>query len=190
MPLGLELARAINSGSLQEIRQLVLDNQYGEETYSSEGAWILVPDRGKVRSAVGNFYTALTAAPQTPSPAQAGPAPPGRCGSRCSTARKNPAQPPRAAQLLEAQGWQVVSVGDADRKSYSQTIVISYGAPDSFVNDVSTALNLVPEDALVKGLAPSRTGRCARSRRERRIGLASLGTLGASCCPGGAHHSP
>jgi LCP family protein required for cell wall assembly len=154
VPLGLELARVVNSGSLQDIRQLVLDNQYGEETYSSEGAWILVPDRAKVRNAVNGYYTVLAAAPaDVVADTHAGGSSPVRIEVLNGT--QEPGAASRAAQLLEARGWQVVSVGDADRKSYSQTIVISYGAPESFVTDVSNALSLVPEDALVKGLAPS-----------------------------------
>lgn len=153
VPLGLELARVINSGSLQEIRQLVLDNQYGEETYSSEGAWILVPDRSKVRNALSGFYTALTSAPVATVAGVAGSV--AKLRIEVLNGTQEPGAAIRAAQLLEARGWQVVSVGDADRESYSQTIVINYGAPESFVNAVSDALDLVPEDALVKGLAPS-----------------------------------
>jgi len=37
IPVGLDLANLVSGSSLREVRQLVLDSQYGEETYSSEG---------------------------------------------------------------------------------------------------------------------------------------------------------
>ncbi len=89
MPLGIEMAQDLVNGSTGEMeRQLVLDNRYGEETYSSEGAWILMPDRSKVRVALDSFFSPLEAAPRRPLPW------PTRlpCVSKCSTARASPAR--------------------------------------------------------------------------------------------------
>ncbi|NJN83924.1 MAG: LCP family protein, partial [Caldilineaceae bacterium] len=56
MAMQLELANYMGDSSIREIRQLVLDQSYGEETYSSDGAWILLPDRARVRTALGEFF--------------------------------------------------------------------------------------------------------------------------------------
>ena len=56
------------------------------------------------------------------------------------------------AELLKAQGWDVVSVGDADRKDYVQTIVINYAAPAASVQKISTDLSLEPNLATLNGL--------------------------------------
>ncbi|HMN27640.1 MAG TPA: LCP family protein, partial [Caldilineaceae bacterium] len=60
MATQLELANEIRQASLNDIRQLALDSRYGEETYSDDGAWILLPDRDKVRAAVNEFYLTPT----------------------------------------------------------------------------------------------------------------------------------
>ena len=52
MAMQLELANYVRDASLREVRQLVLDSRYGEETYAENGAWILLPDRALVRSCV------------------------------------------------------------------------------------------------------------------------------------------
>ncbi len=57
MAVQLDLANFVADNSVNEIRQLVLDSRYGEETYSDEGAWILVPDRARVRAALNTFFS-------------------------------------------------------------------------------------------------------------------------------------
>ena len=44
------------------------------------------------------------------------------------------------AQKLEGQGWRVVSIDDADRKDYQQTIIINYAAPSALVQKLSSDL--------------------------------------------------
>ncbi len=48
--------------SLREVRQLVLDSAYGTETYADNGAWILLPDRARVRSALAGFFAPASTA--------------------------------------------------------------------------------------------------------------------------------
>lgn len=144
VPTGIELAKMINVSRLKEVRQLVLDKQYGEETYSTEGAWILVPDRAKVRVALEQFFKSSTGG------IAAGDASSLRVEVLNGTSQ--PGVAARAAQLLEAQGWQVVSISDADRTDYVQTLIISYGAPDAIVKKLSSDLQLEPNLAALKGL--------------------------------------
>ncbi len=53
--LQLELANYLGGSSLQ-MRQLVLDDRFGHEGYSEEGAWMLQPDRTLVRAALASFF--------------------------------------------------------------------------------------------------------------------------------------
>ena len=141
---GFELAKLVNGSSLKEIRQLVLDKNYGEETYSSEGAWILLPDRAKVRLALAQFFNSSS----------------GNVAANDSSAIRvevlngtpQPGVAARVAELLQAQGWQVTAIGDADRSDYVQTIVINYDAPDTLMQKLSTDLGLEPNLSTLKGL--------------------------------------
>jgi hypothetical protein len=149
MSLQLQLATYLSKNSLHEVRQLVLDNRFGEETYSEEGAWILKPDRTRVRAALANFF-----------------APPTVGGSTGAVAMKDnqwvrieilngTGQPGVAAEtrdVLQKEGYQVVSIGDADRSDYGRTIIINYGAPNDVVQRVSSDLKLDPNLAQLQGL--------------------------------------
>jgi len=141
---GLELAKLVNGATLKEIRQLVLDNQYGEETYSSEGAWILVPDRAKVRVALAQFFH--------PSNARVAINDAGAVRVEILNGTSQPGVAASVAELLQSQGWQVAAIGDADRSDYAQTIVINYDASDALVQKLSADLGLEPNLATLKGL--------------------------------------
>ena len=144
IPTGVELAKLVNNSTMREIRQLVLDSHYGEETYSSDGQWILLPDRAQVRTALDQFFSPAGAAVAA---ASGGPL---RIEVLNGTAQAGVAA--ATAELLKAQGWDVVSVGDADRKDYVQTIVINYAAPAASVQKISTDLSLEPNLATLNGL--------------------------------------
>jgi LCP family protein required for cell wall assembly len=144
IPTAVELAKLVNGTALKETRQLVLDKRYGEETYSSEGMWILMPDRAKVRVALEQFFSPTGAAIASASGA------PLRVEVLNGTTQ--PGVAAATAELLKSQGWDVVSVGDADRKDYMQTIVINYAAPAASVQKISTDLSLEPSLATLEGL--------------------------------------
>jgi LCP family protein required for cell wall assembly len=144
VPTGIEMAKMVNGSSLREVRQLVLDSHYGEETYSSEGMWILMPDRAKVRTALEQFFS-----PVGESVASAAGAP---LRVEVLNGTAQPGVAAATAELLKSQGWDVVSVGDADRKDYMQTIVINYAAPAASVQKISTDLSLEPSLATLEGL--------------------------------------
>ncbi|RIK40960.1 MAG: hypothetical protein DCC55_13455 [Chloroflexi bacterium] len=148
-----ELANYMRQASLKEIRQLVLDNRYGEETYSDDGAWILLPDREKVRIAVDEFFRApATTSQDGIAVALAAPQP---VRIEVLNGTDQPGVAARTRDLLVAQGWQVVSIGDADRHDYGRTLVINYGASTQVVDEVSAALNLQPGLASLAGLNQS-----------------------------------
>lgn len=145
----LELVNYVRTSSPSEIRQLVLDSRYGEETYSADGAWILLPDRAKVRAALEEFFRPTTTASAASGIALA------RLQSVRIEVLNGTSQPGVAARtrdLLEASGWQVVAIGDADRKDYDRTLLINYGLPQTLIEEVSADLHLAPSLATLQGL--------------------------------------
>ena len=132
-------------GSIGHALNLGIFNRYGEETFSSEGAWILLPDRARVRVALDRFFGV------TPDAATAA----GNADALRIEVLNGTTQPGVAAstaQRLEAQGWRVVSINDADRSDYQQTIIINYAAPAALVQKLSGDLGLATADTTFSGL--------------------------------------
>ena len=150
MSLQLELANYLGSTSLREVRQLVLDSHYGEETYADNGAWILLPDRARVRTALANFF-----APPSASTGSVAAANPDWVRIEVLNGTGEPGVAAATRDLLVSRGWQVVSIGDADRSDYGRTIIINYGVPDDLVAKVGTDLELSPSLSSLHGLNAS-----------------------------------
>ncbi|GIV68781.1 LCP family protein [Caldilinea sp.] len=152
IPLAIELAGRLQELGQGNIEQLVLDNRYGEETFSSEGAWILLPDRARVRTALNAFFAAIDAPPGVEKIAVTNPA---SVRIEILNGTAQPEAAVRAAEFLQRRGWQITSIGQADRSDYLQTIVINYGVADSVAAMVSSQLNLDADQAQINGLAAS-----------------------------------
>jgi hypothetical protein len=150
--LQLELANYLGDSSVREIRQLVLDNRFGEETYSEEGAWILRPDRTLVKAAIATFF-----APPTLGTGPGAVAMGNNEWVRIEilNGTGEPGVAAHTRDVLQSQGYQVVSIGDADRNDYGRTIIINYGVPDDVVTRVGTDLELDPNLSSLQGLNPS-----------------------------------
>ena len=144
-----EIATYMRAAVLQDIRQEVLDGRYGEELETEDYGWILVPDREKVRTALNSFFK--PAVPATATPA-------GVAVDLHSVRIEvlNGTGEPGIAGLtrtyLEAQGWQVVAIGDADRGDYTQTMVVNYGVSDAIIERVSKDLVLASGFSRLQGL--------------------------------------
>jgi hypothetical protein len=149
MALQLELANYLSGSSLREVRQLVLDNRYGEETYSEEGAWILRPDRTLVRAALVNFFAPPAAAEGSGAVALGKPE---WVRIEVLNGTGEPGVAAQTRDLLQSQGYQVVSIGDADRSDYGRTIIINYGVPDEVVEQVGVDLELDTNLSSLQGL--------------------------------------
>lgn len=147
MALQVDFANYLGGSSLREVRQLVLDSRYGEETYADNGAWILLPDRTKVRTALAGFF----APPSTVSSAVAI-SDPNWVRIEILNGTGEPGVAARTRDLLQSQGWQVVSIGDADRSDYGRTLIINYGVPDELVSRVGQDLELEPNLSSLHGL--------------------------------------
>lgn len=149
MAVALELGNYLRDASLKEIRQLVLDGRYGEETYSEEGAWILLPDRTRVRAALNTFFSPVAQNGDADSVAQGD-----RSWIRIEVLNGTgePGVASRARDILQTQGWQVVSIDDADRSDYGHTLVVNYGIADSLVQEISSDLSLEPNVSTLDGL--------------------------------------
>jgi LCP family protein required for cell wall assembly len=150
MAVMLDLANYARGAALRDVRQLVLDNHFGEETYAENGAWILLPDRALVRGALANFFAPSTGAGS--SVAQLGT---DWIRIEVLNGTGEPGVAARTRDLLEAQGWRVVSIGDADRSDYGRTLIINYGVPKELVDQVGTDLEIQPNLSSLNGLNSS-----------------------------------
>jgi polyisoprenyl-teichoic acid--peptidoglycan teichoic acid transferase len=177
LPVIMEIANYARKYAPSEpLRQLVLDANYGEETYSSEGAWILLPDRSRVREALNQFFAPGTAdgakenlvMPEDRLPAGATQdklsqdLSPGRQDHTAvklevlnGTGRAGVAAQIR--EQLQKQGWQVVSIGDADRSDYRRTLIVNYNADRSLVDQIHADLKLPANLPALHGLIISDT---------------------------------
>lgn len=152
MAVQLDLANYVADNSVNEIRQLVLDSRYGEETYSEEGAWILVPDRTRVRAALNTFFSPAPGGGD--SVAAAGT--PDWIRVEILNGTTQPGVAAKTRDLLQARGWQVISIGDADRSDYSHTLIVNYGVPDGMIDRLNRDLQLNPNVSTLDGLDPTR----------------------------------
>lgn len=173
LPVAISLANYIRQNDLQNVERLVLDNRYGQEGYSEDGAWILLPDRSKVRSALGQFFdssrtltqevistrdviSAISASAVDPAPHNA-PIVDSRSTARIEVLNGTdaPGIAARIRDLLQASGWQVIAIGDADRSDYRRTLIVNYNADESLVEQVNVDLQLPPDLPTLSGLVMS-----------------------------------
>jgi hypothetical protein len=147
MALQLELANYLRTNSIREFRQLVLDSRFGAETYTEEGAWILLPDRTRVRAALTDFFNPVATSTDALAYADLG-----WVRIEILNGTGEPGVAARTRELLQSQGWQVVAIGDADRSDYGRTIIINYGVPSELVRRVGTDLELEPNLSSLQGL--------------------------------------
>lgn len=148
MALQLQLANYLRSQSKRpEVRQLVLDNRFGVETYTEDGAWILLPDRTLVRNVLADFFAAEGVDGTVVALGD-----PTNVRVEVLNGTGEPGVAARTRDLLQNQGYQVVSIGDADRSDYERTIIINYGVPDELVEQVGTDLELEPNRSSLHGL--------------------------------------
>ncbi len=57
------LGETLQNSNLKQIDRLVLDNHYGTESYSEGGAWILVPNMAKIRTAIDKIFSKTKGTP-------------------------------------------------------------------------------------------------------------------------------
>jgi len=149
LPVQYELAGYMRAAVLQEIRQDVLDSRYGEERITEDAGWILIPDREKVRTVVNQFFLPRVADAATPESATGDPR---WVRIEVLNGTGEPGIAARTRAYLEAQGWQVVAIGDADRSDYTQTLVVNYGVPDLIIERMRKDLALQADLASLQGL--------------------------------------
>ena len=180
VPTAVEIAYYARSNQFK-LRTLVLDARYGEESYSENGAWILLPDRDLIRPELKAFFDPVAGPiagagePTDPLPqiqllARAGteigstelPVKDLKANLRVMAAREARLEilngtscvgvAAQVRQQLEANGWRVVSIGDADRSDYLHTLIVNYNTHESLVQELSRQLNLTTSLNTLPGL--------------------------------------
>ena len=59
----------------------------------------------------------------------------------------------RTRDILRQQGWNVVSINDADRSDYAETLIVNYGAPEVVLQKMNLDLHLQPDLNNLSGLS-------------------------------------
>ena len=57
-----------------------------------------------------------------------------------------------ARRQLEASGWRVVSIGDADRSDYQNTLLVNYNTDETLVRELGRQLDLTASLYSLPGL--------------------------------------
>ena len=175
-----EIANYVRSNPF-EIYPLVLDDRYGVESYSENGAWILLPDRDLIRPELKRIFdpaggqneladSAVEPLPQIQPRTQAS----AEVGTRellaADVNRDVRVMAAREARLeilngtgeagiaalvrrqLEASGWKVVSIGDADRSDYQHTLLVNYNTDETLVRELGRQFDLTASLYSLPGL--------------------------------------
>lgn len=172
MPLqtAADIANYVSSNTF-DLRTLVLDDRYGEESYNENDAWILLPDRDLIRPELRKFFDP-SAVPGTVADSSSVPLPQIQPRTRADADdgptellaagadRNDRVMAAREVRLeilngtgkagiaalarrqLEASGWRVVSIGDADRSDYQHTLLVNYNTDESLVRELGRQFNL------------------------------------------------
>jgi LCP family protein required for cell wall assembly len=156
-----EIGRQVD---FNQVEQAVIDCSLGECTYSEAGAWILIPDRNKIRAVVdrlfaepvvlpvstdsvgvgsGSEITATVPVTSTLAPEdlrQRLQAENARILVLNGTNTKGLAR--RVADWLEAQGFIVANIGDAERSNYQRASLISYNDKPATLTQLAILLGV------------------------------------------------
>ncbi|MCL4835226.1 MAG: LCP family protein [Caldilineaceae bacterium] len=173
-----QIAQYVRQNSFREVRRLVLDDRYGTESYSDDGAWILLPDRSRIRPALVSFFevtpqsvdahvsvatgnevlSTIAAQAADLNPSQE------RLVTDPAVARVEvlngtgyPGVAARIRDMLQERGWQVVAIGDADRSDYRRTLIVNYNTDPLLVGRVGDELELQSNLPTLNGLILSKT---------------------------------
>ncbi len=138
------LARLAQKIQPEDIQREVIDSRYGEETYTTAGAWILVPDREKLRPLFDRLFApkgqdtrtlqkaiaeATTRPPATPvpHPTTTQTDAPLKVENATLVVLNGSGRPGLAAQVsewLESQGFHVVQFGDVPEHLYPHSVLV------------------------------------------------------------------
>jgi LCP family protein required for cell wall assembly len=148
LPLSSQIAYAtfVAQNNLEGIQQESIDGRYGSEGYNSLQQWILRPDRTAVRSAVRRYFGQINTADSIVVDTS-------WIRVEVLNGTSTPGVAARTRDLLHAQGWNIVSIGDADRSDYTQTLVVNYRAPDVVLKKINADLELQTDVNNLTGLA-------------------------------------
>ena len=131
-------APAIRRYSPGDVRQWA--DRYGEETFSEYGHWILKPDREKMRDVLRRFFD--TKSPRA-AEGKIALTDPSWVRIEVQNGTGQPRVAAKTRDLLQAHGWQVILIDDADRSTYDHTIVVNYsGISAALIEQLSTDLRL------------------------------------------------
>ena len=159
------LAELGRQADFNQIEQAVIDCSMGECTYSEAGAWILIPDRNKIRAVVDRLFAVpISPAEGTPTPLD---------GTPVITSTVVPTDTPtldrqrlvaenakiillngtetpglarRTAAWLQSLGFVVEQLGDADVSTYQRATLMTYTDKRYTLGQLATLFNVTASE--------------------------------------------
>ena len=159
------LAELGRQADFNQIEQAVIDCSMGECTYSEAGAWILIPDRDKIRAVVDRLFATPIVMPEgTPPPLAGGQPITGTTAptttvtldrQRLTTENariillngtETPGLARRTATWLQSLGFVVEQLGDADVSTYARATLMTYTDKRYTLGQLATIFNVTASE--------------------------------------------
>ena len=157
------LARLAPKVTPEHIRQEVIDSRYGEETYAENGAWILVPDRERLRPLFDSMFAprentadvkslqeVLSKASTSTTPSESSSVTPDVIAERATLVVLNgsgkPGMAVKVTEWLERQGFHVVQFGDAGTNIYPQSVLLVHNDRPNTRKALTELFRIRPEN--------------------------------------------
>lgn len=138
-----KLAREIPA---ENIKSAVIDESMTTPQITPDGAYVLIPERARVRALVDELFGSSIAGTanlsETELIAQEG----ARIEVQNGTLTPGLAQ--RTAEYLKGLGYTVVSFSNADRSDYAKSVIVDYTGKTNTVNALMRRFNVLPENVL------------------------------------------
>jgi len=128
LPQLIRLAKLAQQIDSERVTSLVIDANFVRESTPSSGAYLLLPDKERIRRAILTMFAGMN-------PQQAARIEVLNGSNRAGLAADT-------AKLLLNLGYEVVRIDDADRSDYTESVLEVYGGRRSLADDLAATLRL------------------------------------------------
>ena len=140
-----ELAKVAHEIPMEGIQSAVIDESMTSPQVTPDGAMVLIPNRAVIRDMVKELFggpapTSVAGLPEKEAVQLEG----ARVEVQNGTLSAGLAR--RTADYLDAFGYNVVSVSNADRSDYVSTLIFDYSGKENTVNFLAQRFNVLPDN--------------------------------------------
>lgn len=133
---------------IKEVKTVVIDESLGTPHITPTGAWVLIPNREKIRPMIDELFAKPSPAAQVTVVPVVIPAEIVEEAAKIAVQNgtKNVGLGPQAVTFLKNRGFQIESFGEADRLDYPQTILIDYTGKKHTIQHLVEMFAISPEN--------------------------------------------